>query len=122
MASIVLSIKPEFAYKILTGEKRFEFRRRLCKRDISKIYIYATVPVKKVVAEVEVTGKIWADKESVWKNTCAFSGISKEFYENYFAGMKQAGAYCLGTVIEYECGKDIEEFGLSCVPQSFAYV
>ena len=51
MPSILLSIKPEYAEKILSGEKRYEFRRKLCKREIDKIYIYATRPVQKVIAD-----------------------------------------------------------------------
>lgn len=122
MASILLAIKPEFVYKIIKGEKHFEFRRRLCKKEIDKIYLYAGNPVKKVIAEVEVTGKLVDDKEAVWNITHDFSGISKAFYDSYFEGMKQAGAYCLGEVLEYEKGKELAEFGICYVPQSFVYV
>ena len=40
MPSILLSIKPEYVEKILSGEKRYEFRRKLCKDEIDKIYVY----------------------------------------------------------------------------------
>lgn len=122
MESIILSIKPEFVNKIITGEKKYEFRRKICRKCINKIYIYATYPVKKVVAEVEVIETIVDDKETLWKTTKQFAGISKIYYNKYFEGLEQASAYHLGNILEYEIRKDIQEFGLKCAPQSFAYI
>ena len=74
MPSILLSIKPQNVEKILSGEKRYEFRRKLCKDEIDKIYVYATRPIQKVVAEVEVTGKLEGDNEKIWEQTKAIGG------------------------------------------------
>ena len=52
--NIILPIKPVFAEKILSGEKKYEYRKRLCIKEINKIYIYATVPVKMIIGEVGV--------------------------------------------------------------------
>lgn len=95
----------------MRGEKRYEFRRKLCKDEIDKIYIYATGPVKKVVAEVEVTGKLKGDKDKIWELTKAFAGTDQRGYEKYFAGMATAGAYCLGNVTKYEVGKILRRLG-----------
>ena len=122
MASILLSIKPEFAGKIFTGEKRYEFRRRLCQKDIDKIHIYETSPVKKVVGEAEVIGKLQGSIDMVWNRTKEFAGISREGYEQYFEGMETAAAYCLGNVMRYETAKNIEDFGIVRAPQSFVYI
>ncbi|WP_369009144.1 ASCH domain-containing protein, partial [Escherichia coli] len=47
---VLLSIKPEFAEKILNGTKRFEFRKGIFKNpQISTVVIYATMPLGKVV-------------------------------------------------------------------------
>lgn len=122
MASILLSIKPEFAEKILRGEKCYEFRRKLCQKEVDKIYIYETNPVKKVVGEAAVIEKIQGDKEMIWKRTKDFAGVTREGFEQYFADMKTAGAYCLGKVTVYETARDIKSFGISAAPQSFVYV
>lgn len=53
MATAIFSIHPQFADLILSGEKKFEFRRIPAKRDIDKILIYATAPVCAVVGEVK---------------------------------------------------------------------
>ncbi len=122
MASILLSIKPEFAEKILRGEKRYEFRRKLCQKEVDKIYIYETSPVKRVVGEAVVIEKLQGDKEMIWERTKDFAGVTREGFEQYFADMKTAGAYCLGKVTAYEIAKNIKSFGISAAPQSFVYV
>ena len=79
MNAIILSIKPEYVQKIISGEKKYEYRRKLCKKEIDRIYIYCIQPVKKIIAEVEVTGRIEDDKELLWTKTRGASGIEKSF-------------------------------------------
>lgn len=40
MKALLLSIKPEYVEKILQGEKKFEYRKRLAKEDVSYIYTF----------------------------------------------------------------------------------
>lgn len=45
---IILSLYPENIEKIALGIKKFEFRRSIYKdKTVKKVYIYATVPIKK---------------------------------------------------------------------------
>ncbi|MDE5767136.1 MAG: ASCH domain-containing protein [Malacoplasma sp.] len=54
MKKILISIKPEYVKNILKGIKKYEYRTKLPKEKISKIIIYCTSPIKKVVAEVDI--------------------------------------------------------------------
>lgn len=121
MKNIILSIKPEFVEKILSGEKKYEYRKKVCKEDVEKIYIYATAPIKMVVGEVEVIGKKRLNKEKLWEKTQKQSGITKEFYDKYFVNCEEGSVYCLGKIIKYEKGKLLQEFGVKVPPQSFVY-
>ena len=47
MCTILLPIKPEYANKIVDQTKLYEYRKSICKRNIDKIVIYSTSPVKK---------------------------------------------------------------------------
>ena len=49
MCKILLSINPEHVENILDGTKKYEYRKKSCKKDIDRIVIYSTHPVKKVV-------------------------------------------------------------------------
>ena len=41
MCKMLLSINPEHVANILSGKKKFEFRKVRCKEDVDKIVIYA---------------------------------------------------------------------------------
>lgn len=120
-ANIILPIKPIYAEKILAGEKKYEYRKRLCQSDIKKIYIYATAPVKMIIGEAEVIEKIMGDKIALWEQTKCFSGISKEFYDKYFGNQGYACAYCIGKVRRYSNPFSLDSIGIESVPQMFVY-
>lgn len=122
MSTILLSIHPKFVDKIMSGEKKFEFRRVIAKRNPNKIIIYSTSPVCKVIGEAEVEDIIIDNPEKVWKETKKFSGVEKEFYVEYFDNRDLAVAYKLKNVIKYISPIDLKDFGIKVAPQSFVYV
>lgn len=119
---IIISINPEYVEKIISGEKKFEYRTKAAKEDINKIIIYETKPIMKVVAEVEILDVIATTPEELWNQTKNQSGITKSFFDEYFKNKQIAYAYKLGTVKVYEKPKSLLDFGLRMAPQSFAYV
>ena len=67
MCSILLSIKPKYVEEILLGNKKYEYRTRIAKREVDKILIYCTNPVKRIVAEVEVLSVVSGEPTLLWK-------------------------------------------------------
>lgn len=122
MKALLLSIKPEYVEKILQGTKKFEYRKRLAKEDVSVIYIYSTSPSMKVVASVQVIGRLSASPTALWEKTKAAAGISRAKYRDYFQGCKTAYAYELGEVEIFESEKNLSDFGIDTAPQSFVYI
>lgn len=122
MCSILLPIKPNYVEQILLGNKKFEYRKKLCKKEIQKIYIYATNPVKKVVAEAEVITKIKEQKDKLWKRTEKYSGITHELYCKYFSNVEFACAYQLGKIKVYDDPKELVDLGINFYPQSYVYI
>lgn len=122
MRQMLLSIKPEFVERILNGEKLYEFRKVRCKSDVNKIIIYATAPIKMVVAEADIEYIIEDDLLSVWHETKQYSGISYSFFRSYFKGKKRAVAYKLQNVTPYKEQKTLLDYGLTFAPQSFVYI
>ena len=122
MTSVILPIKPQYVSRILNGSKKFEFRKRKCKQEINRIYIYETAPTKKVVAEVTVDGILEGTPQEIWNQCEEYSGISKEDYYSYFNNCKKAIAYKIGEIKKYETPKLLNEYGVNYVPQSFVYI
>ena len=118
----MLSINPEYVERILSGTKKYEFRKRLANRAVDKILIYSTSPIMKVVGEAQIVETISASPTVLWETTKKFAGISRKKYREYFKGCKVAHAYQLGQVMRYDPPKALGEFNISIPPQSFVYL
>ncbi len=122
MSRMLLSIKPEYVNKIVSGEKKYEFRKFHCREDVDTIVIYATAPVKQVIGEVSITAVIEDAVDEVWKQTQPEGGITEKSFREYYKNKQVAVAYQLGEVTQYDKPISLSEVGLSYVPQSFAYI
>lgn len=121
MKKIIISINPEHVDNIINGTKKYEYRTKAAKKDINKLIIYETTPIKKVVAEAEIIEVLALEPNVLWEETKEFSGITKNFFKDYFKNRKVAYAYKLGKIKVYDEPKSLAEFGLKTAPQSFVY-
>lgn len=119
---IVISINPEHVENILNGTKKYEYRKIAAKQDISAIVIYETTPIKRIVAEAEITEVLMLPPEKLWNVTKDAAGISKKFFDDYFVGRDIAYAYRLGRVKVFKTPKYLADYGIKTAPQSFVYV
>lgn len=122
MCAILLSINPNHVENILNGTKKYEFRKKACKRQIDKILIYCTTPIMKVVGEAEVEDILIDNPEVIWKKTETKSGINKSFFDQYYKNREQAVAYKLKNVKKYGEPKELRDYGVNSAPQSFQYI
>ena len=121
MVKVLLSIKPEFVAEILAGGKQVEYRKRIPQnRSAKQVLIYASHPVKRVVAEFTIGGFLEGTPAEVWAETRDVSGITKEFFDKYFEGKKVAYAYRIKDLRIYDkplmLPKDMK------APQDYCYV
>lgn len=122
MSGILLSINPEHVERIMDGTKRFEFRKVKCRGDVSKIVIYCTSPVMKIVGEASVDGVLDDSPDEIWRLTSSSAGIDKIFFDRYYHGRSRAIAFRLGATRKFEEPRELSDYGLSCPPQSFTYL
>ena len=122
MSVILLPIKPRFVKLILAGDKKFEYRKSVPNKNVTKIVIYASSPDKRVVGEVDVRGVVSGSPEYVWAQTGASGGISREFFNSYFGGRDKAYAYILGDVKKYSKSLSLADFNVKSAPQNFVYL
>lgn len=123
MCKILMPINPEYVDEILSGNKKYEYRKIIAKRkNIDKMVIYSTSPIMRVVAEVDVEGIIEASPEKLWEQTKEYSGITKDFYSKYYKNKENAIAYKLGNIKVYDKPKKLCDIGINYVPQSFIYL
>ena len=87
----LISIRPCYAEKIVSGEKRIEFRRTWAIHPVRSLLIYSSSPVKCFVAiavikkiTVGSPGALWTLSQTVG------GGISRKSLFEYLAGKRQA--------------------------------
>jgi len=97
----LLSIKPEFAERIMDGTKRYEYRRRVFGKPVERIFVYASSPHQHIVGEIEVAGIHSAAPSEIWRRTRASSGISYGYFKEYFFQRREAHAIEVAAVIVY---------------------
>jgi len=119
-----LSIKPEFAEKIFSGRKRYEFRRVIFRSaSVSKVVVYVSSPVQKVVGEFEVDGVLALERRQLWQRTKDFAGIAKSYFDEYFADKQTAYAIKIKGPRRYPTPMRLERFWPTIrPPQSFRYL
>lgn len=122
MCKILLSINPEHVAHILDGSKEYEFRKIKCKESVDGIIIYCTSPIKQVVAEADIDAILEDTPENVWLKTKKKSGITADFFFDYYEGKEKAIAYKLTNLNIFDKPKTLADYGVSAAPQSFVYV
>lgn len=121
---VLLSIKPEFADKIFNGTKKYEFRKSVFREHgVSTVVVYATRPVGKIVGEFDVSDVLCETPSDLWRITKKYSGITKDFFDEYFAGRDVSFALAVGDVRRFEPPLNPSEVLKNfTAPQSYMYI
>ena len=122
--NVILSIRPTFCKMIISGQKKYEYRKRVFTRsDVDKVYIYATKPTCKIVGYFTIDHVIEDKKSYMWERTHKDGGINKEFFDAYFRGCDMAHAIAIGEVVKFDTPIDPKEVIKNfTAPQNFMYV
>lgn len=121
--TVLMSIKPEFAAKIFDGTKKYEFRRMIFKsKDVTKVVVYASFPIMKVIGEFLIGDILEMDLEELWETTNTSAGISKELFMTYYRGKKKGFAIKISSVKRYSEPLNLRESFSLKPPQSFQYL
>ena len=122
MSIILMSIKPEYVDKIFSGEKKYEYRKRLCKEKIDTIIVYSSSPIQKVVGELKIKQVLYDKKHVIWNKTNKYGGITKIKYDNYYENCGYVVAYEIEKAVLYNKPKDLKDYNLKAAPQSYVYI
>lgn len=120
---VLLSIKPEFAFKIFDGEKKFEFRKVIFKNpDVKTVIVYASSPVQQVIGEFEIERILSSSPNEIWELTKKYSGISELYFHEYFENKSVAHAIKIKNTKKYKRPMSLKEDFKVLPPQSYMYL
>lgn len=124
MKNIIMSIKPVYANKIFSEEKKYEFRKSIPKNKFEKVFVYSSSPKKKVIGCFSI-GKIheFINIEDLINtlNNEEF-GIEIDSLRKYFENSEKMFAISIENVVKYEKELDLVDFGINTAPQNYCYI
>ncbi|RKP47854.1 ASCH domain-containing protein [Cohnella endophytica] len=121
---VLLSIRPEYANKIFSGEKRYEYRKNIFKKkNIDSILVYSTKPVGKIIGEIYIDEIIEDEPNNIWVNTHEFSGITHNYFQDYFNDRELGFAIKIKEAILFDRPLELADvISSGKAPQSFCYI
>jgi len=121
---VLLSIKPKYVKSIIEGEKRYEFRKAIFRnREINRIFIYSSAPVKKIVALFEISTILEDNPIVLWDQVRDHAGIEDSEFFSYFAGRSRGYAIGIENLHEFDEPIDPRVKNPGFVPpQSYCYL
>ncbi len=122
--NVILSIRPTFCKMIFSGQKKYEYRKRVFSRlDVEKVYIYVTKLICRIVGYFTIDNVIEDKVSYMWEKTHIGSGISKEYFDAYFKNCHTAHAIKIKDArqlaVPIDPKKVLDNFH---APQNFMYV
>ena len=126
--TLVLSVKPRFAAKLLGGEKTVELRRILPRRikagDL--LLIYSTAPDTSFVGFCRVTKVLLGSPDTLWPQVQGSAGVTHAEYRQYFGDANRAVGIQVEQPIRLLAEVSLEESRKHAPdfrpPQSFRYL
>jgi predicted transcriptional regulator len=122
--NVILSIRPKYVQLILSGAKRYEFRKSIfSNKHVEEAYIYETSPIKKIVGIFKIGDIIRASPEDLWDQLGHLSGVNEAEFFDYFQDIKMGFAIEIKNVEIFDAPFDPKERipGFN-PPQSFCYL
>ena len=121
--NVLLSVKPKYANEIVSGRKKYEFRKSIFKREnIKQMIIYSSSPVKKIVAIVDIDGILSDSPQKLWEQCYEEAGMSECDFFSYFKNSDIGYAIKISNVQEFSIPVDPYHLNENFKPpQSFYY-
>jgi predicted transcriptional regulator len=122
---VLISVHPFYAAEIAAGRKKVEFRRRWSNKPTDILVVYATAPIKAIVAVAEISEVRRAGNAQLWEICKSFGGaITRARLRDYMHDLDQGVALLLGNLAlpKIEINPKAAFGGDLIPPQSYRYL
>ena len=100
--SIVMSVRPKYAKKIISRKKKIEIRKKFSEKLVgSTVFIYASMPIQAIVGESIIASIIHARPREIWEGFNEQIGCSRNEFNEYCRGERTVYAIVLDELLPY---------------------
>lgn len=101
MSNAIISLKPRYAELVVSGKKSVELRNRIVRLNPgTTVWIYATLPVGRIVAFAEVESIVHGKPTLIWRSFKKDICIDKTLFDSYTKDRERVSAVKLTAVRE----------------------
>ncbi len=109
---LVMSIRPEFAERIIQGHKTVEVRRVFAKKwQGSRVSLYASAPVRALIGSATISKVIKGTPEDVWENYHIALGCRKKDFFDYTKSAREVYAIELEDIRPFIANVPVTQIG-----------
>lgn len=124
---LLISVHPNYAYKIINGEKTIELRKNRPNIRIGDyVIIYATHPIMAIIGFGKVKNLIITSPDNMWENYSGKLGITKESFSQYYKETNKAIGIEIEAICKFEIGlmlKQVRKYHPNFTPpQTYKYI
>ena len=99
MNNAIISLKPQYAELVVSGKKSVELRNRIVRLNPgTTVWIYATLPVGRIVAFAEVESIVHGKPTLIWRSFKKDICIDKTIFDSYTKDRERVSAVKLTAV------------------------
>jgi len=121
--TVLLAIKPRFANAIMAGEKTVEFRKTRFRDGVSRVVVYASSPMQKVIGYFDVSHVDEDDPAALWDRYAEEGSISEDELMAYYGDADTGVAIGVGQAVPLAKPVPLRKLKRTLtVPQSFFYL
>lgn len=107
----------------MSGVKKVEFRKKIFKKPVDKVFVYSSSPEKKIIGFFTIGEIVKDSPERLWEKFNKVGGISKKDFFEYYKNVETGFSIGVDTYEEFDEGVDPADFFEKfCAPQSYIYL
>lgn len=107
----------------MSGVKKVEFRKKIFKKPVDKVFVYSSSPEKKIIGYFTIGEIVEDSPERLWEKFNKVGGISKKDFFEYYKNVETGFSISVDTYKEFEEGVDPTDFFENFrAPQSYIYL
>lgn len=123
LTSVILSVKPIYAQAIMAGTKKVEFRKKIFKKPVDKVFVYSSSPEKMIIGYFTIKDVVEASPEELWEKYSKVGGIEKKDFFDYYSNSETGFSIIIKDYKRFEEPQDPADFFEKfCAPQSYIYL
>ena len=123
LTNVILSIKPVYANAIMAGTKKVEFRKKIFKRAVDKVFVYSSSPEKMIIGYFTIGEVVKDSPERLWEQFNKIGGIDQNDFFEYYKNSESGFSIGVKNYEKFEKAVDPKDFFEKfSAPQSYIYL